>query len=103
MNYAVNPNPTQGMNGDFGMATASWKSAARTPEWGDAMQAALVSAKLEPALVQKAEHIFYDNCMAITLYSQASLMTLAPNVQDSGVGNYALVTTFAPQNTWLGK
>jgi peptide/nickel transport system substrate-binding protein len=103
--YSMNANPTQGMNGDFGMTTASWKSTARAPGWGDALQAALTSAKLEPALVQKCEDIFFDNAMSIALYTENTLTALANNVQESGVGDYgyAAVVYWAPQNAWLSK
>lgn len=104
-NYMMNANPTQGMNGDFGVVSGSWKYTTRPPGWGDALNAAMTTAQLEPALVQKAEDVFYNNVTAIPLWSQDGIMVQASNVQDANVSKYprGLFPIFDPLDVWLSK
>ena len=96
-------NPTTGLNGSFGIPSTSWVSTAKPDGWKEALTAAMVSPKLEPALVQKVEHMAYDFAMVIPVYSSMAMWVVDPKVQDSGLGTRGASQWWEPQNTWLSK
>ncbi len=96
-------NPTTGLNGGFGIPSTSWQSTAKPAGWKEALNAAMVTAKLEPAMVQKVERMAYDYAMVIPLYSSMAMWAVNPNVMDSGLGTRGASQWWEPQNMWLSK
>jgi peptide/nickel transport system substrate-binding protein len=101
--YAVNPNPTQGMNAELGTHALSWASMLRPAGVQPVIDAAMVTPTLQPALVQKVEDIFYNDETVIPLYSVSQLYAVSPVLQDSGVGVYADPTEWRIADSWLKK
>jgi len=82
---------------------SSWLSVAKPDGWVEALNAAMVTPRLEPEMVQKLERMVYENSMVIPLYSNMAMWAVDPELRDSGIGTRGASQWWEPQNTWLSK
>jgi hypothetical protein len=69
----------------------------------DALNAAMATPTLQPAMIQKVEDLAADYVLTIPLYSTASLWATVPNLQDIALGTRGDPNFCEPQNAWLSK
>jgi peptide/nickel transport system substrate-binding protein len=91
------------LNMYFGTPSAWFQSMKKPDNWTSLLNASLISASPEPALMQKCAQALADDTTVIPVNSTTAMWAVSKNLQDSGLSERGDPIYFNPQNAWLSK